>query len=178
MFLALNIVLHIAVLYAFISSFFILYVSRIERDAFKSEFGNIVNENLTQALENANAASGGQFKTVIQGLEPVLQVMANIYSKPTPEIQTYNKALFTSSYMVLFIIFFTFVLLVGVLKYSCHVCMPLGHIIKENLIVFAVIGITEFWFFDKIGSQFVPVKPSLLITTLINRLKSNLSASR
>ena len=174
MFLIINIVLHIFILYSFISLFFMLYVSKTEKKAFNNEFSDIITENLTEALQTADKDSGGQLKTVLQGLGPALQSLANIYSAPSPEVTTYNQWLFRSSFYIMFSILFTFGLMVAMLKYSCGTCMPLSHLIKENLIVFAVIGMAEYLFFTRIAANFVPVPPSLLVSTLIQQLKTDL----
>jgi len=175
MFLALNIVLHVFILYSFLSLFFVLYISKTEKKAFQDEFQNVVQQNLTQALANADQQLHGQVKIFLQGAQPVLTVMANMYANPSPDVATYNRWLFITMAMIATALIVSFSLAVGVLKYSCQTCLPVWHLIKENLVVFAVIGVAEFLFFTKVASTFVPVPPSLLITSLIDRLKSNLS---
>ena len=49
---AMNILIHVIMLFSFLSLFFFLYVSKVEEDAFKNEFGNIIETNLNEFIEN------------------------------------------------------------------------------------------------------------------------------
>ena len=174
MFLVINVVLHIFILYSFLCAFFILYVSKVERAAFQNEFDTVIADNLPTALLNADAKSGGKLKPVLQQMMPVLQILNNIYSQPSAEVEVYNEWLFRSMILVIVILAVTFSLMTGILKYGCKTCLPVRHIVTENILMFAVIGVAEYLFFTRIASKFIPVPPSLLVNTLVDRIKSNL----
>lgn len=176
MFLVINIVLHILILYSFLSAFFILYISKVEHSAFQSEFDGVIEDNLPTVLANADAKSGGKLKPLLTQMMPVLQILNNIYSEPSTEVVVYNQWLFRSMIMVIVILAITFSLLTGILKYACKTCLPVTHILTENIMLFAVIGVAEYLFFTKIASKFIPVPPSLLVNTLIDRIKNNLAS--
>lgn len=175
MYTVLNITLHILILYSFLTAFFVFYVSKAETQAFTDEFRNIIDENLTEALKKADVDAHGQVKKALQDVQPLLTSLHNVYSKPSAVNVTNNKWLFTMAYGIIFVLLLAFTVMVGTLKYSCNTCIPLGHMLKENLLVFIVIGLAEFLFFTRIASKFIPVPPSLLITSLVDRVKQNLA---
>jgi ABC-type multidrug transport system fused ATPase/permease subunit len=175
MYTTLNITLHILILYSFLTVFFVFYVSKAETQAFTGEFQNIIDENLTEALKKADVEAQGQVKKALQDIQPLLQGLHNVYSKPSQINVINNKWLFTMAYSIIFVLLLAFTIMVGTLKYSCNTCIPLSHLIKENLLVFVVIGIAEFLFFTRIAAKFIPVPPSLLITSLVDRVKQNLA---
>jgi ABC-type multidrug transport system fused ATPase/permease subunit len=175
MYTTLNITLHILILYSFLTVFFVFYVSKAETQAFTDEFRNIIDENLTEALKKADVDAQGQVKKSLQDIQPLLQGLHNVYSKPSQINVNNNKWLFTMAYGIIFVLLLAFTIMVATLKYSCNTCIPLSHLLKENLLVFVVIGIAEFLFFTRIASKFIPVPPSLLITSLVDRVKQNLA---
>jgi hypothetical protein len=173
-YLLLNTVLHVFILYSFLSVFFIFYISKIEREAFDDEFSTVVQVNMAKVLVNADQKLDGKVKTLLKGASPILTVLNNMYSKPSKDVETYNKWLFGMSFSVSVVLILTFITITGVLKMSCGTCIPLLHLIKENVLIFIIIGLAEFMFFSRIASKFVPVPPSLLINSMISRLKENL----
>jgi hypothetical protein len=53
--------------------------------------------------------------------------------------------------------------------------VPLKEILLENTFTFLLVGVLEFVFFTKIASQYIPAPPTLMLKTVIDTLKTNLS---
>jgi hypothetical protein len=49
-------------------------------------------------------------------------------------------------------------------------CGFMKHLAIELLVIFACVGVIEFWFFTNVASKYVPVKPTVIITTFKNTL--------
>ena len=60
------------------------------------------------------------------------------------------------------------------LKYECGSNLKIEEIIIENLIIFAFVGLVEYYFFTRIALKFVPVEPSFISKQFINSLKEKL----
>ena len=65
------------------------------------------------------------------------------------------------------------VIIIVVSRLLCHQ-IPMKHIIIENLIIFAGIGVVEFLFFKNIILKYVPVQPSFIMSYLFNSVKNKL----
>ena len=166
---AMNILIHVIMLFSFLSLFFFLYVSKVEEDAFKNEFGNIIETNLNEFIENNKI-----LKPEIKDLSPWLSQVENMYSSYDRSTKERNILVKFSSIFVLLILLSIFITIVLTLFLGCDKRFSLKHILIENTIVFILIGIVEYMFFTKVAIKFIPTPPSLLVNTLIDTIKQQL----
>jgi hypothetical protein len=59
--------------------------------------------------------------------------------------------------------------------FDCHKTVDITSILKENIVLFIFVGITEYIFFTNIAIKYISTKPSLLVNTMINTLKEQLA---
>ena len=166
---AMNILIHVIMLFSFLSLFFFLYVSKIEEKAFKQEFGNIIETSLNEFIENNKI-----LKPEIKDLSPWLSQVENMYSDYDRATKERDILVKFSSVFVLLILLSIFITIVLTLFFGCDKRFSLNHIIIENTIVFILIGIVEYTFFTKVAIKFIPTPPSLLVNTLIDTIKQQL----
>lgn len=161
-----NILIHVLILLCIISGFFFLYVSKLSKSKFQEELNDLISNDLMNTLKNADKT--GTLKTLNLGDDIV-----NFYKNKVDEatvLQNWWLTVITITMVITLII--SVAVIVLIMKYSCNQCIPLWHIIKDNLILFFFIGIIEITFFMLIARNFIPVKPSLMINTILERLKS------
>jgi uncharacterized membrane-anchored protein len=173
-----DIALHIFILWTFLCGFFFFYVSKIEKNAFENEFGNIIDENVPEILAKIDAKTGGVAKKALQDNTRILEIMYKIYDKPDPVVKSYNNWLMLVAFSISAIMFVMIV--TGVTIYGSGGCkiptskqIPLPKIIVKNLITFFLVAIIEGLFFFFIAKNFIPAKPSQLVSDMISRIKQN-----
>jgi hypothetical protein len=169
-YLAINVLIHVIILFSFLCVFFFAYVSKIEGKAFQDELGNMIEQDLGKILnENQDV------NIEIKKFTPLLKRLQTLYDKPDRFTQERNKML---KIIAMVIIGGLFVLLGAIfftVKFDCHKNIDIKPIIFENIILFIFVGITEYIFFTNIAIKYIPTKPSLLVNTMINTLKEQLS---
>jgi preprotein translocase subunit Sss1 len=164
-----NIIIHILLLFIFLSAFFILFVSKISKNSFEYELNKIINEigNNIDKLDD----------TQKQSLSNILKIMPinNLIektNKPSSFVEEHNNwikrvAIVTSILGVIGVI-----IIIYIYKYNCGICIPIQHILFENIIAFAFIGVVEYLFFTRIALKFIPAPPSLLVSSFIDKIKN------
>lgn len=163
-----NILLHVIILFTFLSGFFFMYVSKIESEALKNEIGNIVQKQVSSLLE-ANPVLVEQ----LQYLQPVIGQMLKQYSQPTRYSMERNVMIkFTAIYTMLMLVAILILILL-LLKYECGKTSHFPSILIHNIIIFLFIGMVEYVFFTRVASQYVPVKPSTMMTVVVDTLKQD-----
>lgn len=165
-----NAVLHIVILLTIVSSFFFFYVSKLSQDKFKHELKNIINENLGETLRTSDKT--GTLKEGLKNID-LTRVIAYYKDKEDEVMKVQNQWLFRVTVICILALFVTVILSIAILRQSCNQCAPMSHILKENIILFAFIGIVEVTFFMKVASKYVPTKPSLMMQSIVDSLKAN-----
>jgi uncharacterized membrane protein len=167
-YVGLNITIHIIILFSFLSLFFFLYVSKVEQDAFKSEIGNLIEENMYTILEDHKDT----IKPMITNANEALIVLKNEYAQPESVTSKQNS-------FVKFTAGFTILMLLGIcisitltLMVDCKKKVPLWPILLENTITFLLVGVIEFLFFTKIAVKYVPAPPTLMLKTIFQTFAS------
>ena len=96
------------------------------------------------------------------------------FEEPSEYVLEHNKWVKLSAIAVAIVGVVVLGLVLYILYNTCGQCVPLKHILMENVIVFACVGVVEYLFFTRIALKFVPAPPSLLISSLINKFKSSI----
>ena len=167
-----NILVHVIILFSFLSVFFFMYISKIESDAFKSELGSLVSNEITNMLDKNPA-----IVFELSEIKPVITKFTKMYEKPM-------RSSLERNIMVKLLAAFTIIILVGILltmvltvTYECKEKVDMSHILIENIIIFTFIGVVEFLFFTRVAIKYVPVLPSTMINTMIEATKESISKS-
>ena len=100
--------------------------------------------------------------------------MINKYNQPSDYVKEHNKWITISAIAVSVVGVLGLKMILYILYNSCGKCVPLTHIITENIITFIFIVLVEYLFFVNVAFKFVPAPPSLLTNSLINKFKTSL----
>ena len=167
---ALNISLHVLILFSFLTIFFFSYISHLEQKSVDDALTNAINEQMGQVLDYVNkfAPSGTVDWKVLNSVAEKIQADA---IGEFPEVKAnHRKLLIIGICMIggLFVLFSSLSVYFGVYK---RLQIGWKRILLENLIVFACVGIIEYLFFTKVAVQYVPVTPDVLTKTILDRIK-------
>ena len=164
-----NVGIHVFILFCFLSTFFMMYVSYLVQHAFENELDHLIEGGIKDGYKKLSQSDKDNLKILLKGIP--LDRLIKVYNKPSKSVEINNNWLFT------FIIYINiFMLLVitastSILYTSCNQCVPLKEILIENGIIFSIIGGVEFMFFKHVATQYIPVKPSTMIVSAIDSLK-------
>ena len=166
-YLSMNVLIHVIILFSFLSLFFFKFVSKVEEDAFKSELGDMIEENVNKVILNNQ-----DVKPRIKKILPALKKLNVLYENPDGFTLERNILVKFSAIFMILILLSIFITITTTLAFGCDKNVSIKHLIIENIIIFILIGIVEYMFFTRIAIKYIPTTPSLMINTLINTLKN------
>lgn len=175
---ALNIILHVFVLFLALTMLYIFVISPLESSTLQGE----VDDKLTEALQSTWNATNPEAQTVIGNAiyvaMPALDRAALVYSKPDEKRKANNQNVFIRAGLISFFLLVLFIIVAAVLA-SCHVNLAshIKHVLGENAIIFIIIGVVEFMFFTFVAKKFVPTMPSQLGTDALNAARQVFSTT-
>lgn len=167
--LFINCLIHILILFTILTVFFIVYISKLEKKTFQNEIGKVINEQ----FDNMNEADKNKIKPYLQQYD--LSKAKELFSQPDTTISVNNKWLLNLAYTIITFLFLFTMILISCLYFSCKMCINIKEILIENIVIFSLVGVIEICFFLYIASQYIPVAPSVLTSTMIERLQKNFS---
>lgn len=165
-----NLFLHFLILFSFLSVFFIFFISKVSTDAFNNEVEHLIHELLSQRVKELK--NSREFDEAIK-LLPLKQLYES-FQKKSKAVEIHNNDLIKLVIVVNILLWVLFVSMTVLLKYECGSNLKIEEIIIENLIIFACVGIVEYYFFTRIALKFVPVEPSFISKQFMNSLKDKL----
>lgn len=171
--LSLNVATHVLILFLFLSCFFILYVSKIEQNAFETELNTAISANLNNAFNNLNQNQKTQLKTTLKTIP--FDGIEKLYKGQSQEIIINNQWLFRVIVVINVAIILCIIAIATSLMYTCDPCLPIKEILMENAIIFAFVGMIEYMFFTRIALNYAPILPSTMTNTFLTSLQSNLN---
>ena len=160
-----NIGVHVTILFAILTVFFIVIVNKITHKLINKEFVNTINDGLGPKLNEI-------FESVPE-ITPYLSKLSStkIFTDEDLTVQYNNKWQTITVYMTLGFLVILTIIYPLILRYQGNTCLPIKNIIILNIVIFSFIAIVEYLFFTQIAMNFVPVKPSVLLTSLLANLK-------
>jgi hypothetical protein len=166
--LILNVIVHVIILFIFLSIFFITYVSKITEEKFNSEIISLINDNMKNKMGKINTLK--KYATGILGSDYINAKKLNEYysGNRTPK-NINNDWLFkyiitTDIYLIIL-----FVLILVVIKMVCKQDIsPVKGILFKNAVIFTLVGIIEYLFFKYVAMYYVPTKPSDVINGIVD----------
>ncbi len=170
-YIILDIMIHICILFTFLSIFFFAYVSKIERDTFQKEIGRNLENSMTQIL-NKNRE---YVLPTIDKFRPNLVQWQNMYSSPLSYSAEKNKLVKATSLFIILLLLCSILSIVITLKFDCGKESGIWNIVIEKSIAFIIIGIVELWFFNNVALKYIPTTPSLLVKTMIEMARHELN---
>jgi ABC-type multidrug transport system fused ATPase/permease subunit len=169
---SINIAVHVFILFAFLSAFFIFYVSHLAKTTFEDELQSIIKQNMTDSINKLSVAERDYLRGAIQSMP--IDTLQRLYSQPSAEVDTFNQWLFKVIIMLNIFMFLIISVAVIMLYTSCDQCVPIKHILIDNAVIFSLIGAVEYLFFTRVAIKYIPVMPSVMITSFFDSLSKQL----
>lgn len=168
-----NSILHVLILLTILATFFFAYVSNLSKDKFHDELQDAFKNDLIPELEKAD--SKGILKRFLQKID--LNKVSEYYDKPNQATILQNNWLFGTVIASIGIFFLILMVILGLFKYFFY-NIPIMSILWENIILFLLVGCIEISFFLFIGKNYIPIKPSLIPNTIINKVKKEFKINK
>jgi hypothetical protein len=161
-----DILLHIFILSLIISLFYFLHVVDLSTRLFKLHISELIDNEMVGAIKKADKEK--KIKNILKKFD--LDGISNYYSKPNKQTENQNEWL-KGITITLIVVLFLFI--IGFYFVTRNFCskVPIGHMIKTNIIVFIAVGLVEILFFLNIGKKYIPAKPSLLMQSFIDSVE-------
>ena len=150
-----SIVLHIFLLFTFLSIFFWTVISKLEARTLNNE----INEGIKTQVSKINIPKSIYTDNIHNYLEAYFSGDNIARTKNNSLLKTFNISIII---LLLFVVLATYF----VRFFICKQELDVMTIIIENIIVLMIVGGIEYYFFTNFASKFVPVMPSYLLTLL------------
>jgi len=160
---------HALILFTLLTCFFLLYVIKLTKHEMTKELINMIDTSIPKIL---NEGKGMLDKDILNSIKqiPFQKIKIN-YNKPD-KYQDLNNSWLTETMILTNISLF--IIITGTIMIMTLVCgssIPIGEIIKINILTFIFIAVVEYLFFTRVALHYVPAPPSLMITSIIDDLK-------
>ena len=138
---------------------------------------DITNSEQVVLLESIYNFISSMVESDIAGLKIFLTNIINDYNTNEHALRKANNDKVHQQIFMTIVFFVILAFIVYILsQYSGKYCGFMKHLSFELLVIFACIGGIEYWFFTNVASKYVPVKPTVIISTfkesLLNKLKN------
>ena len=168
--MAINIGIHVMILFCILSCLFYFLISKVETKT--------INNQLTDSIDNIvdSISQNPQISEYLNGSGQniIAENLKQAYSQPDGTVTTNNSWLFKSLIIGNISLFVIVTAIIILLTLNCNECIPIGHIIAENIGTFLLVGGIEVWFFLNVAIQYVPVHPDIVSTTFLSEMSKNL----
>lgn len=166
-----NIIIHIFILFAFLSLFFFFYISKKEQEKLDEKVDILSKKvpNILSFIEQKDYYNMIKWDLVKRNTE----IEKSIDDLDVDNyIEKNNKNLkYTSIIIIISLLFLSF----GFYFYNRNnPNLDISYIIKENIIIFLFIGTIEFMFFKYVASKYSPIFPVDISETISNRIKEKI----
>ena len=165
---AINSLLHITILFCFLSILFVFIISKLTRETITNELNKEIEDIIGNQIKNISP----EFKTALNKIP--YSKLKNVYSEESEYVRINNKWLLSVIISINIILFTILIFFIVVLKYSCDQSIPIFKILIENIILFSFIGMVEYKFFINIASKYIPSLPSHMSISFKNSLQKYL----
>lgn len=168
----LNTGLHCVIIFVFWTAFYTFYVYNLSNNAFENEISGVIDSSLGGAIDMLTPIQKANAGLVLSKIP--LNNLIRSTSEPDKSKTLNNKWIKIMAFVLSIISILMWIGSIFILSKSCNKCIPLTHIIFENVVVFICVGVIEYIFFTHVASHFVPAPPSLLVSSFLERFKASL----
>lgn len=167
------IAIQVSLVFSFLTIFFFVYVTKIEKEEFKKQMNLVVDNimddvvNGMQNLLNSNSPlSKENTNILVNGIIDVMEEKITIEAKDSiQDIAKINSDVKSKAFSSLTTVLLG-VVIIAVIFLILGFCIPIKQNIKEALIAVVFVGLTEFSFLTFIASKYISASP--------NKVKRNL----
>lgn len=171
--MGMNFSLHVLILFTFLFLAFFLILSKVTRDLINNQVVDLVNSQTGPLLDSINKKEGSHVDW--DTLSKWGTDLVNRSQGVDPVVTKHNKNLLGMSSGIILGMLFTWILVAIIFKSAMGINLGLWDIIKENIIVFTIIGAFEGYFFMKVATKYIPINASYSAITGIERLKEKIN---
>lgn len=167
------IAIQVSFIFSFLSTFFFFYVTKIEKEEFKTQINIIVDNIIDDIFYKSkyinpidNSINKKDLSLVINEIINIMEEKITIQSKgPVQDVAISNatvkkKAFHSVTTLLLIIITITFLLII------IGFCIPVKQNIKDSLIAVFFVALTEFSFLTLIASKYIAASPNKVKITV------------
>lgn len=166
-----NIGIHVMILFTILTVFFMFFIAKISTQAFADE----IRHNLNDAMSGvAEFKSKNPNVSKLLANNGIVNSLNNAYDQPNESVELNNKWLFKTMILTNIMIFIIVTVSILLITKQCGQCIPLKHILLENLFTFACVGAVEYMFFKHVALKFIPTKPSLIVNSFFSSVEKRL----
>lgn len=171
-----NVGFHVFILFFFLTILFFVFISQKEKDAVSSELNDVIENQIPVILKEIDETDKhfdptGKGQIPWDKIDIIADKMKRKISGDDEKMNSHNKNLKIISGVILVTILGGLILLIIYFTKYKKYKIQLGHILLENFIIFAVVGIIEVTFFLLIALKYVPVTSTDMLNSVIDRLK-------
>ena len=168
----LNFILHAFILWTFTTLFFFLFASKISTQALQDEIGAYIDTGIPKSLDSLSKIQKTKLRFAIKQFP--MQNLIEYTKIPDENVTLNNKWTQKVSVIVSLSLALLFLVVAVILRASCDPSVSLSRIITENIFIFTFVGIVEFLLFKYVALKYIPIAPSVITNTIIERLKQNM----
>lgn len=175
--LSIDIALHVLILFTFLTIFFFVYITKLEKQSINDITSSVIEEKTNTFLDQLDNWN----KKLQVGdidwkkLDKITENLKQNYTQEAPAITQNNNRLLRNSIIIIVVIF---VVLNGVILYLnlfTTYKIHMMHIVITNIIIFSITGAIEYLFFMNVASKYIPVTPDYTANTVLDRVKYNIN---
>lgn len=149
------------ILFTVLTLFFKMYVSKMETRAFQQEFTTLIDHSMASDASLHKIMSSAVGRTVTKSKN--YAALEQLYAEPDAGVRENNEWLFRTAFTVV-------AGLVGMVACSTLAAggaVPLGRLLLENAVTFALVGAVEATLFVRVISKYNPAPPSVMVDSAI-----------
>lgn len=156
-----SVYIHLFLLFVFLSIFFWTVISKTESRSINNEITRSVNAGLK------NFKIPSQYVTDSNG-----SYLLGLYQGQDITVSRNNDQLFQMNIIIAVLIFIGLLATIYVRYAFCGKLFDIFEVLGENGLILIMVGAIEYYFFTRIASKYVPVKPSYLPSVVKEKLNS------
>jgi len=164
---AVNMAMHTLILFSFLSTFFVFYITKLSKDTFNEEIIHMMDESVGVYIKDLKDHA------IVKQMFDLLPLdkIKKIYSKPDKAVEMHNDGLFTTILITNLLLWTSLIAIIYIVNESCGKDIDIKEIATENAITFAFIGVVELIFFKTIAFKFIPVAPSFISQQFLDKVQ-------
>lgn len=162
--LIINALLHMTILFSFLSILFLAYISKILTQLFQNQLNN----------DTKNAVANSKISITNPVIKQLIQPL-KYDNYPDVGMSINNTWVFKILVVCNVFMWLITLLVMGIFKMKFGDDIQLLHITIENIIIFTFVGLFEFVFFLLIASKYAPVSPTEIQQDEINDIQNSLN---
>lgn len=179
--ITINVFIHVAILFSFLTIIFWSYIKNIEKANVQQQLSQITENSTIDILNKFMAFKDTWNENHSEKIIITTEMWDKIVSWCNQEIQKssqtneyilkHNNDIFKTVTIIMIILWVITIFLIITAKFIFKKKFPLTWIISQNICIFIIIGLLEFWFFTKIISKYIPTSSSDISITVLDEFK-------